>query len=43
MIGIFKILHASRKTKQFDLMIGGIKEEYRGRGIDVLLGLKTIE
>jgi len=41
--GIFKILQAARKTKQLDLMIGGIKEEYRGRGIDVLLGLKTIE
>ena len=24
-------------------MIGGIKEEYKGREIDVLLGLKTIE
>ena len=43
MIGIFKILHASRKTKQLDLMIGEINEEYRGRGIDFLLGLKTIE
>ena len=43
MIEIFKIPHASRKTRQLDLMIGGIKEEYRGREIDVLLGLKTIE
>jgi len=41
--GIFKILRAAKKTKQLDLLLGGIKEKYRGRGFDVLLGLKMIE
>lgn len=41
--GIFKILHAAKKTKQLDLLLGGIKEKYRGRGFDVLLGMKMIE
>lgn len=41
--GIFKILRAAKRTKQLDTLIGGIKEEYRGRGLDVLLALKTIE
>lgn len=41
--GIFKIKSAARRTKQLDLLLGAIKEEYRGRGLDVLLGVKTIE
>jgi hypothetical protein len=41
--GIFKILHAAKKTKQLDSLIGGIKKEYRGRGIDVIIGYRTIE
>ncbi len=42
-IGIFHILHSARKTKQLDLLLGGIKEQYRGLGLDVLLGLKMVE
>lgn len=38
--GIFKILRAAKKTKQLDLLLGAIKEEYRGRGLDVLMGVK---
>ena len=41
--GIFKILRAAKRTKQLDLLLGAIKEEYRGRGLDVMMGLKTIE
>lgn len=41
--GIFKILRAARETKQLDLLLGAIKEEYRGRGLDVMMGLKTLE
>ena len=41
--GIFKILRAAKKTKQLDTLIGGIKKEYRGRGIDVIIGYKTVE
>jgi predicted GNAT family acetyltransferase/GNAT superfamily N-acetyltransferase len=40
--GFLKILRAARKTKQLDLLLGAIKEEYRGRGLDVLMGVKTI-
>lgn len=41
--GIFKILKSAKKTKQLDLLLGGVKEKHRGRGLDVMLGLKTIE
>jgi hypothetical protein len=38
--GIFKILRASKKTKQLDFLLGAIKEPYRGLGLDVLMGMK---
>ncbi len=40
--GIFYILRAARKTKQLDLLLGAIKEPYRGQGLDVLMGTKII-
>lgn len=40
--GFIHILRASKKTEQLDTMIGGIKKEYRGRGIDVAMGYTTI-
>jgi len=40
--GIFQIMRAARKTKQLDLLLGGIKQEYRGRGLDVLMGTAMI-
>ena len=40
--GFLKILRAAKKTKQLDLLLGAIKEEYRGRGLDVLMGTKMI-
>jgi GNAT superfamily N-acetyltransferase len=42
-VGIFHIFRSAKKTKQLDLLLGGVKEQYRGVGLDVLLGLKTIE
>lgn len=41
--GILHIIYSTRNSKQLDLMLGGIKKEHRGRGLDVLLGMKTIE
>lgn len=41
-IGFLKILRASKKTKQLDLLLGAVKEKYRGRGLDVLMGVKII-
>lgn len=40
--GFLKILRAAKKTKQLDLLLGAIKEKYRGRGIDVIMGVKII-
>ena len=36
--GFVHILRALKRAKQLDLLLGGIKEEYRGRGVDTLLG-----
>ena len=40
--GFIKILRASKRSKQLDLLLGGIREAYRGRGLDVLMGVKMI-
>lgn len=40
--GFIKILRAAKKTKQLDLLVGGIKEKFRGLGLDVLMGVKMI-
>ncbi len=40
--GFIKILRASKKTKQLDLLLGAVKEFYRGRGLDVLMGVGMI-
>lgn len=40
--GFLKILRAAKKTKQLDLLLGAIKEKYRGLGFDVLMGVKMI-
>lgn len=41
--GILMILRAAKKTKQLTLLLGGIDEKYRGRGLDTWLGIKMIE
>ena len=40
--GILYILRAAKKTKQLDLMLGAVKDAYRGQGLDVLMGIKVI-
>lgn len=40
--GFLKILRAAKKTKQLDLLLGAIKENCRGMGLDVLMGVKMI-
>jgi hypothetical protein len=40
--GFLKILRAAKKTKQLDLLLGGIKEKFRGLGLDVLMGTRMI-
>ncbi len=41
--GIFTLKKHMKKTRQLDLMIGAIREEHRGRGIDVLLATQLID
>lgn len=41
--GILYILRASKKTKQLDLMLGAVKDKYRGMGLDVMMGVKMLE
>jgi hypothetical protein len=41
--GLFYLLRAPRKTKQFDLLIAGIRSEYRGAGLDAYGMIRVIE
>ncbi len=41
--GIFKIFAAARKSKQLNLLLGGIDPAYRGKGLDVMMGVKMLE
>ena len=40
--GFIHVLRAAKKTKQLDLMLGAVKDAYRGQGLDVLMGIKVI-
>jgi len=40
--GFIHILRAQKKTKQLDLLLGAIKKEYRGMGLDALMGMAMI-
>jgi hypothetical protein len=41
--GIFHILRAGKKTKQLNLMLGGIREDHRNHGLDAVMGTRMIE
>jgi len=41
--GFIKVLRAAKKTKQLDLLLGAVKEKYRGLGLDVLMGVKMLQ
>ena len=41
--GIFKIFASARKSKQLNLLLGGIDQAYRGKGLDVMMGVKMLE
>lgn len=41
--GVFRILRESKRSKKLLMMLGGVKKSYRGKGIDVLLGVKILE
>ncbi|MBN2666752.1 MAG: hypothetical protein JXR67_09595 [Bacteroidales bacterium] len=42
-LGILRILKEMKKSTKLMLMLGGVKEEYRGKGIDVMMAIKLIE
>jgi hypothetical protein len=41
--GIFKILAEANRSRKLLMLLGGIKKEYRGKGIDVLIGVKIFQ
>jgi len=41
--GIFKILAAGKKSNQLNLLLGGIHPDYRGKGLDVMMGVKMMQ
>jgi hypothetical protein len=41
--GIIQILWSQKMTKQLNLLLGGIREDYRNTGIDTILGVKMFE
>jgi ribosomal protein S18 acetylase RimI-like enzyme len=41
--GLFKILRDSKRSKKLLMMLGGVKKEYRGKGLEVLMGVKILQ
>jgi len=41
-LGIFQILRSQKKTKQLDLLLGGIRKDYRNSGLDTILGINML-
>jgi len=41
--GLFYILSAMRKSKQLNLLLGAVKEGYRGKGLDVYMAMALIK
>ena len=41
--GFIPLLTSGRKSKQLNLLLGGIDPDYQGRGLDVMMGIKLIE
>jgi hypothetical protein len=41
--GFIRILRASAKSKKLLMLLGGVRSDYRGKGIDVLMAVKMVE
>jgi ribosomal protein S18 acetylase RimI-like enzyme len=41
--GIFKVLKESKQSKKLLMMLGGVKKEFRGKGIEVLMAVKILQ
>jgi ribosomal protein S18 acetylase RimI-like enzyme len=40
--GILRVLRESKRSRKLIMMLGGVKKEFRGKGIDVLMGVKIL-
>jgi len=41
--GVIRVLIASKRSKKLLMVLGGVKKEFRGKGIEVLMGVKIIQ
>jgi len=41
-LGIFWLLRAGRRARQLDSLVGGIRSDYRGKGVDAMMGCATM-
>ncbi|MFC2137142.1 hypothetical protein ACFLTE_03100 [Bacteroidota bacterium] len=41
--GILKILYHQKRTKQLNLLLGGIREDYQNKGLNAIMGVKMLE
>jgi ribosomal protein S18 acetylase RimI-like enzyme len=41
--GIFSILGSGKKSHRMVALLGAIEEQYRGRGLDVMMALRVLE
>ena len=41
-LGYFRILRGQKKSKRLDLLLGAIREDYRGRGLDTVLAVSMM-
>jgi ribosomal protein S18 acetylase RimI-like enzyme len=42
-LGYLKILSHQRRARRLDLLLGAVKEEYQGRGLDVMMALAMLK
>jgi hypothetical protein len=42
-IGIFQILLASKKTRQLDIMLGAVRRDFQGTGVEIVMALGLLE
>ena len=41
--GVLHILRAAKRTKQLDLLLGAVRDKYRGLGLDVVMGVRMLQ
>lgn len=41
-LGLLRILQAGRQTEQLDTLVGGVRSDFRGKGVDAMIGCATM-